>query len=247
MGRGCLVTGTDTGVGKTVITAALVGVWRRRGIDAVAIKPVQSGAIEANGQLVPEDVVFYRHVASLPQSIDELNLYRFTPAVSPHLAAKLSGERVEPSRVVDFCRKVLQRHELVLIEGAGGLCVPLSGPDFTVADLARELSLPLLVVARPGLGSINHTVLTVAYAQNRGLPVAGIIINGLKAEEAGPAEKDNPGIIAAMTGVSVLGMVPYLPGVSVEKGSADGLVETVENTVVWEDLVSRICGCASTG
>ncbi len=237
MGRGYLVTGTDTGVGKTVITAALVGVWRSRGIDAVAIKPVQSGAIAENGRLIPEDAAFYRQVAGLPQTIDELNLYRFTPAVSPHLAAKLSGERIEPSRVVDFCREVLQRHELVLVEGAGGLCVPLSGPDFTVADMARELSLPLLVVARPGLGTINHTVLTVAYARNAGLTVAGIIINGLKPEESGPAEKDNPGVIAAMTGVPVLGIVPYLPGVSVEKGIADGLVDTVEKQVAWQHLV----------
>lgn len=237
MVQGYLVTGTDTGVGKTVITAALAGVFRRQGIDAVAIKPVQSGAIAENGQLIPEDVVFYRRAAGLPQSVDELNLYRFTPPVSPHLAAQLSGERIEPSRVVDFCRRVLQRYRLTLVEGAGGLCVPLSGPDFTVADLAREVALPLLVVARPGLGSINHTVLTVSYAQSNGLKVAGVIINGLKSDEAGPVEKDNPGVIAAMTGVPVLGIVPYLPEVSVEEGTVAGLVDTVERTVAWRDLL----------
>ncbi len=239
MGRGYLVTGTDTGVGKTVITAALVGVWRRHGIDAVAVKPVQSGAVEVNGELVPEDAVFYCHAAGLPYSVDELNLYRFSAAVSPHLSAELSGEKIEPSKVVQFCRKMLKRFELVLIEGAGGLCVPLSGPDFIVADLAQELFLPLLVVARPGLGSINHTVLTVAYAQSRGISVAGVIINGLREEEVGPAEKDNPRMITAMTGVPVLGIVPYLSGVSVEKRRAHGLLEAVENAVDWQYLIGN--------
>jgi len=234
---GYLVTGTDTGVGKTIITAALTGIFRQHGIDAVAIKPVQSGAIIRNGNLIPEDVVFYQQVANLPQSIDELNLYRFVPAVSPHLAAYLSGEKIEPARMVDFCLKALRSYELTLIEGAGGLCAPLSGPGYTVAHLARNLTLPLLVVSRPGLGSINHTALTVFYAQNSGFKVAGIIINGLNPEEAGPTEKDNPGVIAKMTGVPVLGIVPYLPEVSVEKGITAGLIDIVEQTVAWQNLV----------
>ncbi|HHW43637.1 MAG TPA: dethiobiotin synthase [Desulfotomaculum sp.] len=237
MGKGYLVTGTDTGVGKTVITAALVGVWRRRGIDALAVKPVQSGAVMQDGQLIPEDAAFYRRAAGLSLPMDELNLYRFEPAVSPHLAAQLSGESIAPGRVVDFCRQALQKHHLTLVEGAGGLCVPLSGLEFTVAHLAGELSLPLLVVARPGLGSINHTVLTVAYARNAGLAVAGIIINGQKQEEAGPTERDNPVVIEAMTGVRVLGIVPYLPAVSVEEGRTGGLLDAVEQAVAWRELL----------
>jgi dethiobiotin synthetase len=235
--KGYFITGTDTGVGKTVVTAGLAGVFRHHGIDAVAIKPVQTGATVRNGELVPEDAFFYRLAAGLPQPLDQLNLYRFVPALSPHLAAKLSGEKIEPEKVVDFCRRTLLQHQLTFIEGAGGLCVPLSGPDFTVADLARELSLPLIVVARIGLGTINHTVLTVAYAKSLGLEVAGIIFNGLKQQESGPAEKDNPEVIARMTGVPVLGILPHLPEVSVEGGAAEGLLEAVEESVSWRKLV----------
>lgn len=238
--RGFLVTGTDTGVGKTVVTAGLVGVFCRHGLDAVAIKPVQSGAKVENGELVPEDVIFYRLAAGLTHPIDQLNLYRFAPAVSPHLAAELSGQKVDPQRVVDFCQQALLRHQITLIEGAGGLCVPLSGPHFTVADLARELSLSLIVVARIGLGTINHTVLTVAYARNIGLEVVGIIFNGLKPEEAGPTERDNPGIIAEMSGVPVLGILPHLPGVSVEEGTCEGLVEAVERYILWRKLLTYL-------
>jgi dethiobiotin synthetase len=235
--KGYFVTGTDTGVGKTVVTAGLAGVFRHQGIDAVAIKPVQTGAAVRNGELVPEDAFFYRVAAGLPQPLDQLNLYRFVPALSPHLAAKLCGEKVEPQKVIDFCRRTLLRHQLTLIEGAGGLCVPLSGLDFTVADLAQELSLPLIVVARIGLGTINHTVLTVAYAKSLGLEVAGIVFNGLKQQELGPAERDNPEVIAQMTGVPVLGILPQLSGVSVEGGAAEGLLEVVEECVSWRQLI----------
>lgn len=235
--KGYFVTGTDTGVGKTVVTAGLTGVFRNYGVDAVAIKPVQTGAAVRNGELVPGDVLFYRLAAGLAQPLDQLNLYRFGPALSPHLAAKLCGKKIEPEKVVDFCRRALLHHQLTLIEGAGGLCVPLSGPDFTVADLARKLSLPLIVVARISLGTINHTVLTVAYAKSLGLEVAGIVFNGLKQQELGPAERDNPEVIARMTGVPVLGILPNLPGVSVESEAAEGLLEVVEECVSWRQLV----------
>lgn len=242
MGTGFLVTGTDTNVGKTVLTAGLTAVFRRHGVAAGAVKPVQSGAVFRRGRPVAEDAEFYCLAAGLTGPPDEMNLYRFIPTVSPHLAAALSGESILPEALIRFCRRALRRYQVTLVEGAGGLCVPLSGPRFTVADLARELSLPLLVVARPGLGSINHTVLTVSYARHYGLAVAGIIINGLRREEAGPTEADNPGVIESMTGVPVLGVVPHLPGVKVEDGRADGLVDAVEAAVRWRELLDRLGG-----
>ncbi|WP_406678561.1 dethiobiotin synthase [Moorella sp. ACPs] len=235
--KGYFITGTDTGVGKTIVTAGLAGVLRRHGIEAVAIKPVQTGALARNGELVPEDAYFYRVAAGLSHPLYQLNLYRFTPALSPHLAAKLCGEKIEPPKVIDFCRRALLRYQLTLIEGAGGLCVPLSGPEFTMADLARELSLPLIVVARIGLGTINHTVLTVAYAKSLGLEIAGIVFNGLKQQELGPAERDNPEVVARMTGVPVLGILPHLTGISVEGGVAEGLLAAVEESLSWRQLV----------
>ncbi|AIS51919.1 ATP-dependent dethiobiotin synthetase BioD [Thermoanaerobacter kivui] len=234
--KGYFITGTDTGVGKTVVTAGLTGVFRHHGIDAVAIKPVQTGAVIKNGKLIPEDAFFYRLAADLPQPIDQLNLYRFVPALSPHLAAKLCGEKIEPEKVVAFCRQTLLCHQLTFIEGAGGLCVPLSGPNFTVADLARELSLPLIVVARTGLGTINHTVLTVAYAKSLELEVAGIVFNALGQQQLGPAESDNLEIIAQMTGVPILGILPHLSRVNVEGGAVEGLLEAVEESVSWSQL-----------
>ncbi len=235
--RGYFVTGTDTSVGKTVITGGLTGVFRKNGVRAAALKPVQTGGIESEDGLLSEDALFYRAAAGLPYSSREMNPCCFRQPLAPNLAARFSGEAIDPELLAEAYQRLAGESEVVLVEGAGGICVPLLDYHFTMADLARLLGLPLLVVARPGLGTINHTVLTVRYAQREGIEVKGIIINGYRKEQATLAERTNPEVIEGMTGVPILGIVPYLPDVSVESSQAGRLVEVIEAKVNWRSLL----------
>jgi len=235
--RGLFVTGTDTGVGKTVITGGLAGVLGKNGIKAVAYKPVQTGGIESEEGLLSGDALFYRVAAGLPYTSRELNPCCLKAPLSPNVAAWAEGKVVHPPALVEAYRRLAAENDFVLVEGAGGICVPLVDYRFTMADLARLLELPLLVVARPGLGAVNHTVLTVEYARRAGLAVKGVVISGYREDRAGMAERTNPGVIEGMTGVPVLGIVPHLPEVNVEEGRAGGLVDVIEAKVDWRRLV----------
>ena len=222
-----------------MVTAGLTAVLRKHGIKAMAVKPVQSGGLERDGRLVSEDALFYKRAASLEQNPEELNFYCLPEPLSPHLAARRSGIRIDPQVIVAGCQKMEEEYEVLLIEGAGGLCVPLVEHTFTIADLIKLLKAPLIVVARPGLGTVNHTVLTVRYAQMLGLEVRGIIFNGFNKERVTVAEKDNPATIAAMTGVKICGRLPYIPGLSVENCETADITEQVEKYLNWESLLAE--------
>lgn len=239
MGRGFFITGTDTGVGKTVVTAGLLAALTSAGVDAVAFKPVQSGAVRTERGLLSPDAAFYRLAAGVTEERSEDGcVYCLEPPLSPHLAARLSGIEIDPGRIVRKCMELRSRHQVLLVEGAGGLCVPLTGAEYTVLHLAVELGFPLIVVARPGLGTINHTVLTINCARAAGLRVAGFIISGYPARP-GAAEEDNPSVIQVMTGAPLLGLLPYLDGLNVEAGQAAGLAEAAAGHIRWRELLKE--------
>lgn len=235
MNNGFFITGTDTGVGKTVVTAGLLALLKNAGVDVIAFKPVQSGAPRVDGVPVSPDAAFYLKASGIKGALSHYNVYCLEPPLSPHLAARTSGMAIEPKSILDRCRKLMANHRLLLVEGAGGLCVPLTGPGYTVADLAFDLSLPLLVVARPGLGTINHTVLTIKYALMSGLTVAGFIFNGLESRP-GVLEKDNAAMIQSITGVPLLGMLPRVAGLDVDAGCPGDLVEVAGRHLCWKEI-----------
>jgi dethiobiotin synthetase len=174
--RGCFVTGTDTGVGKTVVTAAIAARLQERGVAVRALKPLITGLDDPPDPLWPRDHELLARMtgATTQQTI----LAGYGPAVSPHLAAELAGSP-PPSitALVDGIRSVAARapDALLIVEGVGGLLVPL-GPGGDVGDLARALGLVVIVVARPGLGTINHTLLTLEAARRRALVIAGVVL-----------------------------------------------------------------------
>ena len=172
--RGCFVTGTGTGVGKTVLAATVVAALRARGRDVVVRKPVVTGLDDPVDPDWPPDHELLARAAGC--SADEVALARFGPPVSPHLAAELAGEPIEPAELVGALRNAGTRAGSVLVvEGVGGLLVPLA-PDFAVRDLAVELGLPLLIAAQPGLGTINHTLQTLEAARAAGLSVHAVVL-----------------------------------------------------------------------
>jgi dethiobiotin synthetase len=197
-------------VGKTWVAAGLTAALRQRGVKAVYFKPVQSGCPEAGGRLIPTDADFARTLAGLTEPLEVLTPITLELPLAPGVAAAQAGVEVDLGRIADGLEDLAGRYEFLVVEGAGGLYVPLAGTHFLVLDLIRWLNLPLAVVAQSGLGTINHTVLTVKAAQAAGVVVAGVILNRYP-EKPGLAAATNPGVIEALTGVPILGRVPEVP------------------------------------
>ena len=174
--RGIFITGTDTDVGKTWVAAGLTAALRQRGVAAVYFKPVQSGCPEEGGRLVPTDAKFARTLAGLTEPLEVLTPIALRLPLAPGVAAAQAGVEVDLELIAASLRDLAGRYDFFVVEGAGGLYVPLVGMDFLVLDLIRWLGLPLAVVAHSGLGTINHTVLTVKAAlaaghqRDRGYP-----------------------------------------------------------------------------
>jgi len=230
--QGFFVTGTDTNVGKAVITAGLLGALRNRNIDTIAIKPLQSGGIL--------DAAFYCATVPGPYRPEELTSVCLNLAVAPAVASVEEGVEINLAEVMAHYHRLANKHKMVLVEGAGGILCPLVGIKYTVADMAKEIGLPLLIVARPTLGTINHTCLTVAYARAMGMVVAGVIISGYPQDNPGLAERTSPQIIAQMAQVPVFGVVPHVQGLisEGEELPAPGeLVSVIEKHVDLDKLL----------
>lgn len=169
---GLFVTGTDTGVGKTVVACALAEQLRARRVDVGAMKPIETGV----GPQGPLDAIALAEAAGSGDPLGRVCPVRLALPAAPDVAAEAEGRRVDLAAVRAAWAELRARHELLLVEGAGGLLVPIAA-GFSMADLARELALPLLVVARGRLGTVNHTLLTLEVAAGRGLPIAGVVIS----------------------------------------------------------------------
>lgn len=192
--RGLFVTGTDTGVGKTVLAAALAAALRADGVDVATFKPVVTGLDEPeDGRPADHDLL----AAAAGRPADEVTAHRFGPAVSPHLAAELAGTVLDPAALVAAARGL--RADVVVAEGVGGLLVPLT-LGYTIRDLAVDLGWPLVVAARPGLGTINHSLLTVEAARAAGLDVRAVVLTPWPAQPS-VMERSNLDAIARLGGV----------------------------------------------
>jgi dethiobiotin synthetase len=205
------VTGTDTAVGKTTVAAGILAAVRRRGHAVSALKPAESGCPRApSGHLIPEDAQLLREAAGLEDvALDTIAPNRYELAVAPGIAARGAGPPFSFDAVLEARAVVLRRQpRLLLVEGAGGLLVPYAD-DLLGADIAAKLQLPLLVVARASLGTINHTVLTVLEARRRDLRVAGVILNRVVAARL-VDEDTNAREIERLADVPVLGTVPHI-------------------------------------
>lgn len=206
--RGIFVAGTDTGVGKTHVAAELVSDLRRAGIDAVPMKPVQTGCVHRGGRLVATDLEWCLKRARVnPDSarLADMAPYCFRPACSPHLAAARVGRRISVPVIMRAFRRLGLAHECVVVEGAGGILVPLNSRR-TMLDLMVEMNLPVLLVARPGLGTINHTLLSLRILRQAGVDVMGVVLNQASPGRWGLIERDNLATIEKFGAVPVMRM-----------------------------------------
>jgi dethiobiotin synthetase len=202
--RGLFVTGTDTGVGKTMVSVALLRLALRRGLTPIPFKPAESGCDPH-----PADGRALWLAARPPVAEADIVLYALRLPAAPAQAAAAEGAHIDLERIADQAAALADKGDLLIVEGAGGLLVPYS-VDLTCADIAARLKLPLLVVARTALGTINHTALTLREAARASLEVAGVILNQTTQTE-GPHEAGNATLIAQLTGQRPLGTLPWLP------------------------------------
>ncbi len=223
--RGLFVTGTGTGVGKTLVSAALLAAMRAAGEPVRAHKPVVTGLAEPPGQWPPDHELLALAAGMTPEEVAPL---RFDPPVSPHLAATLAGQNIDPAAIVAGARAGSQG--TLVVEGVGGLLVPLA-ERFSVRDLAVELGLPLVIAAAPGLGTINHTLLTIEAAKAVGLKVAAVVLTPWPSEPS-QMEQSNRETIARLGGVEV--------AVLEEISSADiSELTRAGARLPWRDWLSR--------
>jgi dethiobiotin synthetase len=215
--KALFVTGTDTGVGKTFVALALTSAWREAGLRVGIMKPCETGCevpAGEEGELFPADASLLLRESRSALSIDEVCPFRFCAPMAPAEAAALEGGSFSIEKAVEFFRQIRRSHDVSLVEGAGGLLVPYEG-ERTAADLASAMDLPLLIVSRIGLGTINHTWLTVECARARGLEVLGIVFTRDQDPQLvrpGPDEPRNPEVVERLCKVKVLGNIPFIPG-----------------------------------
>lgn len=224
--RGVFVMGTDTGVGKTVIAGALAALLRDRGVDAGVMKPFASGGWD--------DTRFLKNASGVQERLSEITPFYFKYPLAPYASLALERRRFKPQGWVKRLRTTWKQHDFWVVEGIGGALVPITR-DYDCLDAAKELGLPVLVTARLGLGTINHTLLTVKAARARGLKVLGVVLNATQMR-AGLAEKTNPKVITELAGAPVLAVFPNLSPAALRDRKK--LIGTAKKHLV---RLSRLC------
>lgn len=193
MYKGIFITGTDTGIGKTYVACALARALRKKGISVGVMKPVCTGD--------KRDVEKLIYAAGIKENVESVNPVFFKHPLAPLVAARLEQKSVNSERILSAYHRLLDKYEFLIVEGAGGVEVPLK-KNYFVRDMIKDFSLPALIVSRPNLGTINHTLLTVKSLKDEKIKIAGIVINHITAAK-GLAEKTNPKIITELTGLPV--------------------------------------------
>ena len=208
---GVFITGTDTGVGKTLVAAAVLMAFREAGADFVPMKPVQTGCEKRNGKLKAPDLEFSLKMSGIKPEAEELAdmaPYCFAPACSPHLAAREAGATIS----IPAARRAFQRlagiHDGVVVEGAGGVLAPLNSRQ-TMLDLMVAFGLPVVLVARPGLGTLNHTLMSLQVLRGAGLSVMGVVLNQSAPGRWGLIEDDNVRTIERMGKVRIMACMKF--------------------------------------
>ena len=238
MRKGIFITGTDTGVGKTLLSGAFAAALRGRGMNIGVMKPVESGCKRLEGSLVPSDALSLKEFSGSNDDIDLINPYRLEHPLAPATAAEMEGVKIELKRIEDAYNRMERNHDLMLVEGAGGLLVPLND-SLLMADLIKILKLPVLVIARSSLGTINHTLLTLRSAEASGLKVLGVIINHVTPDR-GLAEETGVSSIRKFTPVPILGVFPFVE--NSQKNNREYLRDLAERYVNINHLLRRFEG-----
>ena len=209
MNKGFFITGTDTGVGKTFVAAGLIRAMKYQGLSVCPMKPAETGCRVKKGQLVPEDTLKLMKASGVDEHIDTVNPYRMKKPLAPSIAAELEGVCIEKRLIFNTYEKLARKYDVLIMEGAGGIMVPLY-KKYLYLDLVRDLGLPLIIIARPGLGTINHSLLTIEAARSKDIKVLGLVFNHAEKTKTDISQNINPEIITRIGKVPVLGIIQFM-------------------------------------
>ncbi|OGC12208.1 dethiobiotin synthase [candidate division WOR-1 bacterium RIFOXYA12_FULL_52_29] len=198
---GIFITGTDTGVGKTYVTQYLAEEFRRQGSDVGIMKPISCGPAKDN------DALLLKKRLKINDPIHLINPIHLKHPLAPLPAARLEKKKIDLKKIFSAFKELEKKHDLVLVEGVGGVAVPIN-KNYCVIDLIKDLKLPTIIVARAGLGTINHTLLTVSALREQGIEIMGIILNSFRGKEL--SEKSNAEMIEELSGVPVIGKLMWV-------------------------------------
>jgi dethiobiotin synthetase len=232
---GLFITGTDTDVGKTLIAGAIGQWFARRGAQVAVCKPIATGCPRRREGLVSEDAEFLASAADSRHPLDQICPVRYAEPLAPAVAADREGVPIDWPAIDRAIQQMSVGSNVMIVEGVGGVAVPLD-PQTTVLHLAHWLKLPAIVVARPNLGTINHTLLTIAALRSAAVEVAGVVINRYPAENPSTAEETNPQAIEQWGGVPVLCIVPEE---AVKRASIPVEVAAAVDMVDWGRIAGR--------
>ncbi|MDX9715654.1 MAG: dethiobiotin synthase [Dissulfurispiraceae bacterium] len=238
MVQGVFITGTDTGVGKTHVACMIIRALLNKGIKPGVMKPVETGCVNSGSGLLPADAIMLKSASGVKNDIAEIAPYMFELPLSPYAASMQAGRIIEPNRIIEHYEALRMSSSFIVVEGAGGLLVPIcsgtaAGIDksaYFYSDLVRDLQLPLLIVARPGLGTINHTLLTARCALDEGLRVVGVVLNRSDDDSRDISEETNRILLENICPVPIVASIGYRSG--------DGVVDENESEKLLSALLS---------
>lgn len=240
MKPGIFITGTDTDVGKTVVSAGLALVLQARGIKVGVMKPVATGCYGKDERLIPQDAAFLMEAAQ-NEYAPLTSPVRFRNPLSPNVAAMLEKKEVDVQGILKSYHQLQKHYDFIIVEGIGGLMVPFR-KDYYVANLIRDMGLPIVIVSYAGLGAINHTLLTVDAAMIRGLEVRGIIFNRVSVTNYSLAELTNPKVIHDLSGVPILGSLPEIEGLNMDSCQFGKLQEIFRERIQVDKILQNSAG-----
>ncbi len=239
MKAGYFITGTDTAVGKTIVSAAILRGFIKKGLKIGAMKPIETGCLNKDGILLPSDGMFLRDMAEMNDSLELVTPIKFENPVSPLVASRLEDIEIDMDRIFKIFETLKKKYDYLLVEGVGGLMVPITQVKrkktksfYFVRDLIKDMNLDAIVVCRPTLGTINHTLLTVEALNNKKIPIKGFIINYSNLIKNDISEKTNPDILREILEIPFLGTMPYLTELN-----KDRIGETALKNIDFESLI----------
>lgn len=233
--KGLFITGTDTGVGKTLITGGIAHILRQRGLKVGVFKPVATGCMFDMGEWVSSDAKFLKMCAQTEEPLSVITPICYETSAAPLVCVRAEKRPIDYEQIAAMYNYLCKTCDVILVEGIGGVMVPLD-EQYTILDVVAAMKLPMVVVARPKLGTINHTLLTLGAVRNAGLYAAGVVINGYSVPAANIAEETAPNIIAQLGNTKILAMVGYDDQSSVENMRLGQMILAGLNETNWSEL-----------
>lgn len=237
--KGLFITGTDTGVGKTLIAGGIASVLVNSGLRVGVFKPIATGCRTEKGKLISDDARFLIKYSNCSCGLAIVNPVSYITPAAPYVAAEIEKRPIDYARIEDAYHFICENHDVVIVEGIGGIRVPLS-PRVDVLNFADMFKMPVIVVARPNLGTINHTLLTVDAIRINEMPFAGVVISGYKPDTQEPAEQTATKTISEFDDIKILSVVPFDLQSSVEQQTLGPSVIETLSKCDWSKIASGL-------